>query len=79
MVAKALLDNVLALPTEDRLELMEQVWASLRQDPDAVPLTDAQLAELDRRLADMAAAPDQESDWADVEARLRSKLNESGT
>src|SRR5688500_15233373 len=77
MVAKALLDNVLALPTEDRLALVEQVWASLREDPNAVPLTDAQRAELDRRVADMKSAPDEESDWADVQARLLSTRRET--
>lgn len=36
---------------EERLELMEQLWESLRRDPSSVPLTEAQREELDRRLA----------------------------
>jgi putative addiction module component (TIGR02574 family) len=76
MVAKALLDDVLSLPTEDRLALIEHVWASLRGEPDGVPLTDAQRTELDRRVADMESAPDDESEWTDVQARFLSTRRE---
>jgi putative addiction module component (TIGR02574 family) len=42
-----------ALSREQRLELLERRWDSLASSPEAIPLTDAQRAELDRRLDDL--------------------------
>jgi putative addiction module component (TIGR02574 family) len=41
------------LTPNERLELLEELWESLRQDPDSVPLTSAQKQELDRRLDEL--------------------------
>ena len=41
------------LSPDERLELLEELWESLRQDPDNVPLTLAQQEELDRRLDEL--------------------------
>jgi putative addiction module component (TIGR02574 family) len=38
-----------ALSTEERLELLERIWESLRRTPAAVRVSDEQKAELDRR------------------------------
>jgi putative addiction module component (TIGR02574 family) len=43
---------------EERLEMLERLWDSLSKTPDAVPVTDEQRAELDRRLDDLDANPD---------------------
>ena len=51
-MAKPTLD-IERLSPDERLELMEQLWESLRKDPSSVPLTDAQREELDRRLDDL--------------------------
>jgi putative addiction module component (TIGR02574 family) len=40
--------DIAKLSPEERLELLEQLWDSL--SPEAVPMTDAQEEELDRRL-----------------------------
>jgi len=42
-----------ALTPDERLDLLERLWDSLSSDPDALPLTDAQREELDRRLDDL--------------------------
>ncbi len=42
-----------ALSKEERLDLLERLWDSLSQAPGDVPVTEAQLAELDRRSADL--------------------------
>ncbi len=39
------------MPASERLELLEVIWDSLAETPEAVPLTDEMRAELDRRLA----------------------------
>lgn len=73
MVAKSLLSDLLALPPEDRLEILERMWASLRDEPGAFPLTDEQRQELDRRIQDMDENPGDESAWEEAEARLRAR------
>ena len=39
-----------SLPINERLKLVEDLWDSIAADQKALPLTDAQRAELDRRL-----------------------------
>ena len=45
-----LIPNLDSLSVDERLTLIDELWNSLRSNPDAVPLTDAQRSELDRRL-----------------------------
>ena len=51
------------LPVEERLALVEDIWDSIAADSAALPLTDAQRAELDRRLAEHEANPDDVVPW----------------
>jgi putative addiction module component (TIGR02574 family) len=44
------LDEVLPLPIPDRIRVVEAIWNSIADTPQAVDLTDEQKAELDRRL-----------------------------
>jgi len=46
--------DIAKLSPEERLALLEQLWDSL--SPEAIPMTDAQKAELDREGAFLAAA-----------------------
>lgn len=48
-MAKPHLDFSRMTPDE-RIELAEELWDSLAEAPEAVPLTEAQAKELDRRL-----------------------------
>jgi putative addiction module component (TIGR02574 family) len=58
VVNTSLLDQVRQLSVEEQLEFVEALWDSIG-DRNAVPgPTDAQKAELDRRIADHAANPD---------------------
>jgi putative addiction module component (TIGR02574 family) len=41
------------LTTEQRLELVEELWDSVSVDQTKIPVTDAQAKELDRRVAEM--------------------------
>jgi putative addiction module component (TIGR02574 family) len=45
--------EILKLPVEERFKLIETIWDSIATDSSAVPLTDAQRDELDRRLDDL--------------------------
>lgn len=42
--------DILKLSTPERIELIGDIWDSLIEVPEAIPLTEAQKAELDRRL-----------------------------
>lgn len=44
--------------------------------PDNLPVTDAERAMLDARLADMELNPDEQSSWVDVKTRLEQLLSE---
>ena len=66
------LSDVLELPVEERLELVGNIWDSISQVPDAVELTEAQRAELDRRLEAYRRDPKVGSPWAEVKARILS-------
>jgi putative addiction module component (TIGR02574 family) len=68
MIDESLRDKVSSLSPADRLELVGVVWDTL--SPDDLPVTDAERALLDARLADMEANPDDQSPWPEVKARL---------
>ena len=64
------LSEVLNLPLEERLRLVESIWDSIAQFPEALELTDAQRLELDRRLESYEADPSAGVPWAELKARL---------
>lgn len=69
MDLQSVLSVVESWPAEERLRLMERIWDGiLDQDRDEPRLTDAQKAEIDRRLADDDAAPDDVLTWEEVKA-----------
>lgn len=63
-----LLDQARKLSAEDQLELAEALWDGLAERA-AVPLpTEVQCAELDRRLAEDNATPNDVAPWSEVKA-----------
>ncbi len=66
--------EALKLPAGERIRLAEALWDSIADeanaDPDVLPLSDEQRAELDRRLADYQAHPETSVPWEEVKARL---------
>ena len=50
--------EILKLPAEERLRLVEIIWASLVTEPSSVPLGDAHRAVIDERLAEHERKPD---------------------
>ena len=57
------------LSVAERIQLVEDLWDSIPESAD-IPLTDAQQAELDRRLEDVEQHPDAGEPWEVVRARL---------
>ncbi len=57
------------LSIEDRLSIAEAIWDSVIRETEAKPLTAAQRAELERRLADSMARPEAVTAWEQIKAR----------
>ncbi len=66
--------NIETLAPEERLQLIEDLWESLRSQPETVRLTSAQQAELDRRLDELDRGEAQVISWDEVKRRIRSRL-----
>ncbi len=63
--------EILKLPAEERLRLVEIIWASLVAEPSSVPLGDAQRAVIDERLAEHERNPDDVVSRGEVLAEAR--------
>lgn len=62
------------LNVDERLALVEEIWATICADAIKFPLTEAQREELDRRVADDDAFPDDVVPWDEVKASVRLRL-----
>jgi putative addiction module component (TIGR02574 family) len=62
------IDEVLNLPVDERIELVERIWESIASEPGEPAPTDAQKEELRRRAAAHAADPDCVIPWDEVKA-----------
>lgn len=69
-----LLRQIRELSVSEPIDLIEAIWDGIAVRGEAPPLTDDQVAELDRRLADHLAHPDDVVSWDDVRAEARAKL-----
>ena len=68
---RELIAEILALPVSERMRLVEAIWDSIAEVPEALPLTQWQKDELDRRLAEFEADPDSGATLEEVFARIR--------
>ncbi|MGH8274489.1 MAG: addiction module protein [Gammaproteobacteria bacterium] len=72
MVDTALLGEVKRLSAAERMEFISAVWESL--DPNEIPVSDAEKSLLDARLEDREQNPHDQSTWAEVRERLKSRF-----
>jgi putative addiction module component (TIGR02574 family) len=66
--------DILNLSISERIQLVQDIWDSIAEVPDSVPLTDEQKAELDRRLDAYHKDPEVGSPWSVVRERLTSRV-----
>ena len=65
------LSEILQLTVAERIQLAEDIWDSITAFPEAIPLTDAQKEELDRRLRAYAENPNEGISWDELKNKLR--------
>jgi putative addiction module component (TIGR02574 family) len=65
----ATLAEIKSLSIDERLALVEAIWDSIAAESDSLPLTEAQRVELEHRLADDEANPDDVVSWDEVRAQ----------
>jgi len=64
---------LLQLPVPDRLQLVEDIWNSIADAPEALELTDEDKRLIDERLAARQRDPEAGSSWQEVYDRITSK------
>lgn len=71
-----LLQQASLLNINERIELVEAIWDGIVSRYAAPALTKAQAMELDRRLADHLANPDDVVSWSEVKAAALAKIGQ---
>jgi len=63
--------EILELPVQERIRLVELIWESIAAAPEAVEITPELKAELEARLQEFEADPDAGFSWEQVKSHLR--------
>ncbi len=62
--------DILELSVAERIQMVEDIWDSIAAVPEALPLSEEQKKELDRRLQAYHQNPDSGSPWSEVQRRI---------
>jgi putative addiction module component (TIGR02574 family) len=73
MMSRVQLDQILQLPSAERVEIAQEIWESVFDHPESVLLTAAQKEELERRWLAFQESPDEGESWEDVRQSLLSE------
>lgn len=66
--------KIRAMSIDDRIRLVEAIWDDIAADQAQSDLTEAQKRELERRLADDDANPDEVIPWETIKAEARARF-----
>jgi putative addiction module component (TIGR02574 family) len=66
-------EDILNLSISERIQLVEDIWDSIVELPEAVTLTDDQKRELDNRLEAFHRDPNKGSPWEEVRRRIQKR------
>jgi len=69
----ALPEDLLNLSVEERLRLVDDLWESIRQNPESLPVTDDQREELEQRLNEHRSDPHAAEPMSSVLERIRNR------
>jgi putative addiction module component (TIGR02574 family) len=64
--------DILELPVQERIQLVEVIWESIAAFPDAIEVSPELKTELNARLADFERNPEAGYSWDQVKAHIRS-------
>lgn len=70
-MAKPSMTELLSLSVPERIRLAQALWDSIAEAPEALPLSDRDRAELDRRLEAYYRDPQAGSPWPEVRERIK--------
>lgn len=65
--------NIDAMTVGEKLELIGELWDSIPDTLEDLPIPDSHRQELQRRIANADARPDAAIPWDEVKARLRNR------
>lgn len=65
--------DVSSLSRDQQVELLDQLWEEVGHDPSALPLSDGDRAELDRRLDELEREGPVGIPWNEVVKQIRSR------
>lgn len=63
--------DILELTVSERIQLVEDIWDSIIEIPEAIPLTQTQKEELDRRLKEYNKNPDNVISWDEIKKKIQ--------
>ena len=66
MNMSATLTEIALLSVEDRIQLVQAIWDTIAADQVPSDLTETQKKELDRRISDLNANPDNVLSWEEI-------------
>ena len=72
-MSPAQIEEILSLSVEERIQRVEAIWDSIADNPDSLPITEAQRQELDRRLSEHLQDPASARPWHEVRESLKRK------
>lgn len=72
-MSSPLLDTILRLPIDERVVLAHDIWKSIEDETATYILSDAWREEIERRLADLKAHPEDSIPWSQVLAELQAE------
>jgi putative addiction module component (TIGR02574 family) len=70
--------DISGLSLAERIQLAEDLWDSVAAETGELPLSAAQTAELDRRLAELARDSGAGESWEVVRGRVERRLHKAG-
>ena len=67
------LDEIRRMTVTERLKLIGDVWETLLEEEEALPLSEAQAREIQRRLESYRRGPDAGISWEEFQAQLEAE------
>lgn len=65
--------DILSLSIAERIQLVEDIWDTIADEPEAIELTEEEKREIDKRLEAYHKNPEIGSPWGDVYKRITEK------